>query len=320
MSRKTAHEIDVEAAEWAARVDTGPLCQERELALQQWLASDPRCLGAFGRMRAIALASERACALGSNFDPSDFALAPSRRRVLLAGSAVAATMLVGVVGGWAVWHNLGRFRTIKGEVKVIALKDGSVVTLNTASEIVVNYSEQQRSVELIRGEALFEVAKNCARPFIVAAGDTSVRVVGTSFTVRRLDNMPVQVLVRKGTVEVFKPTLEDIPPVRISANTRAVTVAESPKVAATPVGDVELRREMAWQDGHIAFEGQTIEQAAAEFARYSDIKIVITDRKLAHEEIAGLYRANDPVGFAKSIAVSLNAHVQVGEGEVRLTR
>ena len=177
-----------------------------------------------------------------------------------------------------------------------------------------------RSVELVHGEALFDVAKNRTLPFVVAAGDTSVRVVGTSFTVRRLETTPVQVLVREGIVEVFKPTMIDARPLRISANTRAVAAVEASDIAARPVPVAQLHRELAWQDGHLAFEGQTLEQAAAEFARYSDVRIVIDDPVLAHEEIAGLFRATDPVGFAETIAISLNARAQVGEGEVRLTR
>lgn len=320
MSRKTAHEIDVAAAEWAARIDAGPLGEEREQALQEWFASDPRCLGAYGRMRAIALTSERARALSPSFNPAEFTPAPSRRRFFLAGSAIAATLLMGVVGTREVLRSLGHYRTTKGEVRVIALNDGSVVTLNTDSEIAVDYSRERRSVELVHGEALFDVAKNHSRPFVVAAGDTNVRAVGTSFTVRRLDTAPVEVLVREGIVDVSKPAQRDLRSVRISANTRAVVSEKQAEIATMPMGSADLHREMAWQDGHIAFEGQTLRQAAAEFARYSDIKIVITDPKLANEEVAGLYRANDPIGFAKSVAVSLNARAQVGEGEVRLVR
>ena len=73
----------------------------------------------------------------------------------------------------------------------------------------------------MQGEALFDVAKNKARPFVVAAGDTNVRVVGTSFSVRHLEASPVQVLVREGVVEVFKPSAQAAP-VRITANTLAV--------------------------------------------------------------------------------------------------
>jgi transmembrane sensor len=325
MSRKTAHQIDAEAADWTARIDRGPLSPGEEQSFQDWLNGDARAMGAFGRMRALALSSERARALGADFDPAAFVPAPSRyipsRRTLLqAGSAIAATLLVGMAGTWEVLRQRGHFSTGKGETKVVALKDGSVVTLNTASEIVVNYSDTLRSVELVRGEALFDVAKNKARPFVVAAGDTSVRVVGTSFSVSRFDAAPIRVLVREGIVEVFKSGAANAKPLRISANTLAVAPPDNEDIAARAVPLAQVHRAMAWQDGQIAFEGETLAQAAAEFSRYSDTKIVIDDPALAKEEIAGLFKATDPVGFANTIAISLNAHARVGEGEVRLTR
>jgi transmembrane sensor len=320
MSAKTAHQIDAEAADWAARLDRGPLPPGQEAAFHGWLHQDARCMGAFGRMRALALTTERARALGPDFDPATFVPAsPSRRTILQVGGAIAATALIGVATTWEVLRHRGRFSTGKGETKVVALKDGSVVTLNTASEIWVNYSDELRSVELIRGEALFDVAKNKARPFVVGAGDTNVRVVGTSFTVRHFDATPVQVLVREGIVEVFKPAA-GVKPIRISANTMAVAPLDDADIAARPVPAAQIHRAMAWREGQIAFEGETLAQAAAEFSRYSDTRIVIEDPALAKEEIAGLFKATDPVGFAQTIAISLNAHARIGEGEVRLMR
>jgi transmembrane sensor len=323
-SHKPAQQIDAEAAEWAARTDRGPLGPERESQFLAWMNTDTRCIGAYGRMRAIALTSERARALGPDFDPAAFtpnsAFGTARRRFLLMGGAIAATALLGLGGAWQLGRLRGRFATGKGETKVVALKDGSVVTLNTASEIRVTFSDTLRGIELLQGEALFDVAKNKARPFVVMAGDTNVRAVGTSFTVRRLEAAPVQVLVREGTVEVFKPET-GITPVRISANSMAeAPLAHDAEIAARPVLPAQLHRQLAWQTGQIAFEGETLAQAAAEFARYSDTRIVIDDPALAREEIAGLFKATDPVGFAQTIAISLNAHARIGEGEVRLAR
>ncbi|HEY0265374.1 MAG TPA: FecR domain-containing protein [Rhizomicrobium sp.] len=325
MSGKTAHEIDAEAAGWAARIDRGAFSPGEERAFQAWLAGDVRTLGAYGRMRALALSTERARALGPAFDPADFvsvrpSAVPSRRTLLQAGGGIAAAMLVGLAATWEMRRRGTSFSTGKGETKVVALKDRSVVTLNTDSEIVVRFSGAQRGIELVRGEALFDVAKNPARPFVVAAGDTSVRVIGTSFSVSRFDAAPVKVLVREGIVEVFKPAAVGVEPLRISANTLALSSPDQGDIAARPVPTAQLRRAMAWREGEIAFEGETLAQAAAEFARYSDTKIVIDDPVLAKEEIAGLFKATDPVGFAHTVAISLNAHANIAEGEVRLTR
>jgi transmembrane sensor len=324
MAEKTAHQIDLEAAQWAARMDRGPLEPEQEKHFLAWLDEDRRCLGAYGRMRAIALSTERARALGPDFNPAAFEpqaqFSWDRRRTLQWGGAIAAGALIAVGGTWQFLRRRGRFSTGKGETKVVALKDGSVVTLNTASEIQVDYSDAMRAVELIQGEALFDVAKSKARPFVVSAGDTKVRAVGTSFTVRRLETAPVQVLVREGVVEVFRPAI-DAAPLRIFANNMALAPqGDATAIAAKPIPAAQVNRQMAWQKGQIAFEGETLAKAAAEFSRYSDTRIVIEDPALAGEEIAGLFKATDPVGFARTIAISLNAKASIREGEVRLTR
>ena len=318
--RESAREIDTEAANWVARMDRKPLSSEQERELRAWLAGDARRLGAFGRLCGFSLTTERARALGTDFNPADFAPLHSRRKTLQVGGAIAATVAIGGAAGLIFVRQTKQFQTTKGEIRVVALEDGSVVTLNTDSAIAVNYTDRQRSIQLFRGEALFDVAKNQARPFVVAADDTQVRVVGTSFTVRRLDTAPVQVFVREGVVEVSKPSRAEIQPVRISANNYAVAAQHEARIAARPIGSGELHRALAWETGMIAFEGETLAQATAEFARYSDVKIVIDDPQLAHEPIAGLFRASDPIGFAETIAISLDAKARVSDGEIRISR
>src|SRR3546814_4407377 len=87
------------------------------------------------------------------------------------------------------------------------LRDGSAVTLNSNSEIDVDFDEGIRHVRLLRGEALFDVAKDSIRPFVVEADSTRVTAVGTSFTVNRVSGRDVQVLVREGVVELADSTL-----------------------------------------------------------------------------------------------------------------
>lgn len=327
MSRATAQEIDLEAADWAARVDRG-LSPVEERALDAWLASDLRRLGAYGRVRAIAVHTERARALAPNFDPAKFqtrARRPvvSRRGVLLAGGGAIAAGVTGVaVVGLGLLDRGQHYSTRLGEVKVTPLADGSVMTLNTASRAVVNLSDSRRSIRLLEGEALFDVARDPARPFLVDAGETLVRAVGTSFTVQRLGDAPVQVLVREGIVEVSRQAESAAPrPVRVGANTRAVAFSSSASsVAAVPVEAALVRRELAWREGRIAFQGETIGQAAAQFSRYSETRIAIDDPTIAAEEITGLFQANDPVGFAQAVASSFGLRAEVSAGEVRLSR
>lgn len=327
MSRETAQEIDFAAADWAARVDRG-LSADEERALDAWLADDPRRVGAYGKVRAVALNSERARALGPQFDPANFrteqeGTSISRRRMLFAGAGAIAAGIGGLVAVSLGFNARGvRYDTRLGEVKVTPLADGSVMTLNTASRVMVSFTEQERTIRLLEGEALFDVAKDRFRPFVVEAGDTRVRAVGTSFTVRRLADAPVQVMVREGVVEVNRRGQAAVAkPVRLTANTRAIA-SDSPAkpVSAALVAPTEIRRELAWREGRIAFEGETLRQAAEQFARYSDTRIVIDDPAIAREEITGLFQANDPVGFAQAVATSFNLRAEVGAGEVRLRR
>src|ERR1700758_891916 len=132
MARKTASKIDAEAADWVARMDRGPLAPDEERGFEAWLDSDLRVIGAYGRMRAIALASERARALGGHCDPVAQTHSWSRRKVIGAGGAIAATGLF-AYGAWRFLRASSGYKTAKGEIRIIPLEDGSVITLNTES-------------------------------------------------------------------------------------------------------------------------------------------------------------------------------------------
>ncbi len=313
--RLTSAEIDDLAAEWAAKLDHRALSAEEETALGAWLDADPRHLGAFAKARAVAVHSQRAAALGRGFAAGQ--IDTGRRRFLAFGAAAAASVAVAGTMTWR-WLRWDNFVTQIGETRIVPLVDGSVITLNTDSLVSVRYSGTSRQIRLLRGQALFDVAKDAARPFTVEAGDTSVRAVGTSFSVSRLDDRPVEVLVREGVVEIKRED-DSGPPVRAAANTRAV-VEHHAAVVPAAVDAATISRETAWQIGRISFEGETLSQAAGEFARYSEIRIVIEDPEIGAHTVTGLFVSNDPVGFAKAIALSLNLKAEVSETAVRLSK
>lgn len=332
---ETAQEIDAAAADWAARLDRGVLSPEDEVRLDAWLAEDARRVGAFAKARAVALYADRARALGPQFDPGTFedtsartargpAFSPARRRMLW-GTAVAAGIGGLAAAGYGLSAAAGEvYSTRRGEMRVVPLADGSIVNLNTESRIKVRYSQTRRTIHLERGEALFDVARDAGRPFVVLAGDTEVKAVGTSFSVQRLSDAPVQVTVREGVVEVDRGTTGGA--VVLKANMRAVApvaaavFAAPAPIHAVAVAPAEVERAVAWREGRIAFEGETLAEAVRDFARYSDTKIVIDDPAIANEEVTGLFQANDPVGFAQAVATSFNWHAEVGQGQVTLSR
>jgi transmembrane sensor len=318
--RETSQDIDGAAAAWVARIDHEPLSDAERRSLGAWLEGDARRQGAFARANAVmARAGE---ASRSTLDAAQaLRCAAMRRRQIIGGGLAAAFGGVAVLGVRA-WSAPLVLRSSKGEVRRVPLPDGSNVTLNTASLVKVRFTPRARDVVLLSGEALFNVAPDRERPFTVEAGDVRLRGGAASFVVRKDDQGPVRVLVRSGHVEM---TCKGAPArVVVAANAAAVVPSEgfqSGAVTAPVRLDAdEVARRLSWQDGLLAFNGETLDQAAAEFARYSSTRIVIDDPSLAAETLTGLYASSDPSGFARDVAVSFGAHAIIAEDAVHIVR
>lgn len=312
-------EIDSLAADWAARRDLGTLSLEEEAQFQDWLAADMRHLGAYGRAEAVLSRLERLNVNALDEAPLEHAN-PSywnRRRLMVAGGlAASAAAAAGLVLDMRGSVPESRYSTTIGQIREVVLADGSVVFLNTDTEIGVQFTETIRSISLLKGEAQFDVAKNKKRPFIVSAGNTRVRAVGTSFTVSMLPKKPIQVLVKEGVVELQRADASSAIPVRASANIQAIAPVGAP-IVTVAVPQEKLVRDLAWQRGRIALDNQSLEEAADEFARYSETHIVV-DPAVSNRTITGLFASNDPVAFAKAAAAVLKLRVEVRGSEVRI--
>lgn len=230
-----------------------------------------------------------------------------RRSVLLGGTGAVAFGLLAALG--MTFQAAARtFSTRRGEIRLIPLDDGSTLTLNTASTVRVKFSDAERHVELIEGEALFDVAREPRRPFVVVAGDTQVSAVGTRFTVSHLARQPLQILVSQGTVEVENVASTEVKRL-VPANSKAV-ISSSRPVQVVPISADEVSRELAWREGMLAFEDKPLREAAGDFARYSDVRIAFESQAIADETVTGLFAANDPAGFARSAALGLGLKVR----------
>ena len=316
-----SEQIDRQAAEWAARLESGDLTPEEREAFDAWLAADIRHLGAYARVEAGLVRLERLRAVGAcTLRAQTPVVAPiwTRRRIVLTGTTAAGLAAAAIVGAIVLQDSGPRaFATDIGETRTVALSDGSIVTLNTDSRMSVRYTKTERRIHLDRGEAFFKVAKNRARPFIVDALNTEVRAVGTSFTVRALPQRPIQILVQEGVVEVTRTGALDGVRVRAVAQTQTLVPAVAPIVTHV-VPLPQVARNLAWRYGRIALENETLGDAAEEFARYSNTRIVV-DPAVANRTVTGRFASNDPVGFARAAASVLNLHVEVGAEEVRIT-
>ena len=317
--------IDDAAARWVARIDRGPLAQDEMRNLEDWLAADVRHRGAFAKANTVIAHADRTQALAPAYaaTAAQRRAGLSRRRLFLGGATIAASVGAAVFLDKSALVRPVLLRTAKGEIRHLPLSDGSSVTLNTNSVLRVSYSTGQRDVDLVSGEALFDVAKDRERPFVVRAGDTRVRAVGTSFSVRLDSAGAVRVLVSEGVVEVLRGGRSR--PVRAAANVLA-TVTPAPSdsgaltVATQTVAPHDLARGLAWRDGMLSFDGETLADAAAEFDRYSATRVVIDDSDLAQQTVTGLFSASDPRGFAKAVAAAFNGRVSQAGAEVHISR
>ena len=312
-------EIDGLAANWVARRDLGTLSAVEEAEFQAWLTADARHLGAYGRAEAVLGRLERLNATALDSASLEGAEQPKwnrRRLVLTGGVAASIAAALGIAQYLRKAIPDQAYSTAMGEVRRVVLADRSVVTLNTDTKIKVRFTEELREISLLQGEALFDVAKNKKRPFIVSAGDTQIRAVGTSFTVSMLPEKPVEVLVKEGVVELRRAGDTAAIPVRASANIQATAPIDAP-IVTVALPEEKLVRNLAWQGGQIALDNQSLEDAASEFARYSKVRIVV-DPAVSEKTITGLFAANDPVGFAKAAAGVLKLQVEVRGSEVRV--
>ncbi|WP_313320831.1 FecR domain-containing protein [Stenotrophomonas sp.] len=313
--------IDDIAAAWVAREDRAPLTQDEAAMRDAWLQADARHFGAYARAHAVLARTDRARALsaggmGRAYTPH----APRRARRVLRW-VVAAAAAVGVLAIGVQRHEPGNeyYATRKGEILRVPLQDGSAITLDSDSQVRVRFSERRRDIQLLQGEALFDVAKNPDRPFVVRADDTDVTAVGTSFAVSLTERRSggVEVLVREGVVDVAD-TQGAVAPTRLVANYRALANrSHGIRIEAVPTDDVD--QQLAWREGMLSFNGDTLSVAAAQFMRYSDTRIVIDDPLVGSRRIVGLYSASDPAGFARSVALSLGLVVQQDGNVVRLS-
>ena len=319
--------ISERAARWAVRADAGRLSPEEQWELDLWLNSDPRHRGAYVRARAQWVDLDRLAALRgpASAKTGKAGASPAlSRRQLLAASAATVTILGGSLSWFLLRGGRERFASGIGEVRRIALEDGSTMLLNTATAVSVHLSKQQRDIRLIRGEALFEVAHDTTRPFLVHANDVAVRAVGTAFAVR-LEAAQVDVTVTEGVVEVADSATThesgpSAPPAsrpeaqRVAANERVIIAsAHAPKIR--PISSAETDRQLAWREGMVSFDGESLATAVAEINRHNRHQIVVDDPALAAKPIVGVFRATDLDGFSAAAAAALKARA-IPDGDV----
>jgi|HubBroStandDraft_2_1064218.scaffolds.fasta_scaffold05093_2 transmembrane sensor len=293
-----ASAVDRQAADWAsAKHSPKDWSVARQIELEAWIAQSLAHRVAFLRMDLAWQRAERIAALRAPMQPAPSASqsAPTvRRRIVIALGLVA--LLGAFAGKYLEPSHVQLIETPKGGQEKITLADGSQVELNTNTALKVNLSEHERSVELVRGEAYFEIKHDVARPFSVMAGNRRIVDLGTKFVVRLAsDQLTVSLLEGKASLE------------RIHSNAAQRSVVLSPGDVALATADAtqvskvtarDLSDSLAWRRGSVVFHYQRLDTAVAELNRYGGPQLVIADADSAKLLISGTFLTNKPEDFA----------------------
>jgi transmembrane sensor len=306
----TPSSIREHAAEWFLRLHALDLNVAERFAYLQWLKASPAHITEtleICRLYSVLYPMKQQLFFTNEDEISNvIALAPrnqlqqpTRTRSswhvrMLAVAAAIGLVLVGGTMMTRAWLE-STIETQASEWRSMTLNDGSLVSVGPRTELRDRFGNQQRLLSLSRGAALFQVAKDPSRPFIVEAGLAVVRATGTRFAVDRREH-DVIVTVEEGTVVVSDG--------RGRAGAVSLTAAEQLRVSgAWPpvIQHVDAARKLAWSNRHLVFDDDTVAAAAGDFNRLNRVQLIV-DPALASEQVRGVFHADDPASFAEMIA------------------
>jgi len=291
------------AASWAVRLSDPEVTDETRAAFEAWRAASPAHEAAFEREAAVWSRFDRLRALRPAEPEPDadlLAPAPAARPMLRWAAAIVGAVALSGIGVWSMGASPA-YATAVGERRLVVLEDGTRVELNTDSRIVVRYRGGKREVRLVKGEALFEVAPDAARPFVVTARDRQVETGAGAFNIR-LQPKAVQVIVARGVVDIAETSLLGAEGEEARLAAGVVGLYGEGGGIAQPIEARRIDQALAWRNGQIALNGQTLEGAVAEFNRYSeDRQLVVADPAIAGYRLGGYFRVDDMDGFVRAL-------------------
>lgn len=300
-----------EAAAWLARLQSGrdPEVPDR---FCRWRDADPAHAAAFERVkqsydRAGLLRQSAHSRETADLRASPGAMAPRYAWAAAAALAavVPAAMLVSGRMPFASRTDAVMLVTGVGEIRRVALADGSKVTLDTSTSLEVEIGRSRRHAELKTGRARFEVARGSA-PFIVEARGTTITSAQSAFDVETRDSGS-RVELLSGTAGVRGP----------QDPASSVELSAGEAVAASPAGFDATREIQAagdWTRGMLEFDGMPLGTAVELANRYSDRKIVLSPA-LVGLRVTGAFRAGDTAGFARALARAFDLALSEGSGK-----
>ena len=237
-----------------------------------------------------------------------------RVRRLAAGVALLGVLAAAGLTSWYVTQRSTGYRTEVGQVRSILLEDGSHLTLDAGSRIDVAVRADERRIDLIRGDAYFEVARDPMRPFVVSVGRARVVAVGTQFYVERGDNGLI-VLVTEGKIRLDQP----------AGSSQEVAAGSEARLDATEIlisrpTELQVEETLGWRNGYLLFRDTSLVEAIAKFNRYSHKTMLIEDPSIAGIRIGGHFRLDDVQGFLWLLKSGFPINVDERGDRIVLTR
>jgi len=229
-----------------------------------------------------------------------------------------------------------------GEQRSLTFADGSTVELNSRSKIVVRYSKQERRVELLQGQALFRVAKDVARPFIVKTGATLVRAVGTEFDVyqKREDTVVTVVEGRVAIMTSHAAALADHDVPAAALGPRQSNL-EFPAIAPGQIGNIlvaageqltvtpkriqiaehpNIASATAWTQRQLIFESASLADVADEFNRYNERQLIVGDPRLETFHVSGVFSSTDPASLIRFLRARPELRIVETGSQIRIEK
>jgi transmembrane sensor len=362
-------QIYAEACEWFVECRSGQLDEAMRRELDRWLRKSPEHLSAYLELAAIwnegpsldpehrwdldtliAQAAEDHDNVISISNTATITPASQARSTVSAwrgrwiGASIAAACAVLSVVVWLLLSSAPTYSTQIGEQRSIVLADGSTIELNSRSKVRVRYSERERALDLIEGQALFHVAKDRQRPFIVSSDSVRVRAVGTQFDVNKKRSGTivtvvegrVAVLTGVADLEVERMAME--PPVLPMPSTPALAENETPQGASSriflsageqvtvtqatvqEVAHPNINSAIAWRQRQLIFEAASLTAVAEEFNRYNARQLVVLDPELYDFHISGVFSSTDPSALLQFLRERAGVQVIETETEIQLLK
>jgi transmembrane sensor len=328
------HRAALEAAEWMLRLQDPKVTRSERAEYVEWLRESPLHVAEMLRVSHVhtelsdfpfwsEIAPLEVASPGASvLELPGVRIPPSRESRRVRGlrfrpylTALAAA--IAILGVALAYFGDFRYETLNtgpGERRTLTLADGSVVGISPETTLRVHFTRNERYVRLSRGEALFRVAKDAAKPFVVETNRTRVRAVGTAFGVEHRDDSVI-VTVEEGRVAVTQAPTEPsstvaptrpAPEISLDADQQIIV---PPGGSLGPVHKVDSRRQLAWADGHLVFDHESVAEVVQQFNRFNRIQIKVLDPQVATRRVSAVFNVQDPEAFVTFLESVANVRV-----------